>query len=81
MPKCKSIDHMWRNPNRQKYSPYKNDPGRPSEISQNKSLIHEKKLSDLTVEECISRGICPRCYNKLIFESGCMRCVCGWSAC
>ena len=71
MPKCKSIDHMWRNPNRKNYY---NNPGHPL-------VIPEKQSIELTVEECIARGICPECNSKLIFESGCLRCTCGWSAC
>ena len=76
MPKCKSIDHMWRNPNRVTYR----SAGRPAEVPERK-FYESESLDDLTVEECIRRGICPRCHEKLIFESGCMRCFCGWSAC
>ena len=41
----------------------------------------EKNLKKDSPEELIQKGICPECRSKLIYQSGCKYCRCGYEAC
>ena len=43
--------------------------------------VHLQKADLPSEPEMIQEAACPMCGAEIIHESGCVRCVCGWSRC
>jgi ribonucleoside-diphosphate reductase alpha chain len=53
----------------------------PAAFGQIRALLPEKQIPRDTSVSVFLRGACPECGGPLIFEEGCVKCLCGYSDC